>query len=341
MSLIKKAMMLALFYSGAAHLYSFISKTANKKKVIIIAYHRITSQKKNSIITNSEISTTAEKFQEQAKYLSENYDVISFRDLQDFTRGIKNPKKDCAIITFDDGYKEHYSNAFPILKKHRLCATIFLATEYMEGKKAFWWERVAYSVAKTKKSHLKIKGLNSIKLSDKKKALKKILEKLKSMQENKKIRLISEIESQLQAKAGSLKSISLTWDQAREMCSSRIEIGSHTATHPILTKISLQEAKSDIIKSIKDIEKKTGTRPIAFAYPNGMQKDMSKELDELLKKLGFAFSISSVYGTEKIRKNMFRLKRIGISSEDDIRTFKVKASGITDFPQKIYSLIKK
>ena len=78
------------------------------------------------------IDCPPKQFREHMEWLSQNYRVISLRELMEnyISKGISAPK-DVAVITFDDGYLDNFEEAFPILKSLQLPATVFCVTKYI------------------------------------------------------------------------------------------------------------------------------------------------------------------------------------------------------------------
>ena len=97
-----------------------------KNTVAVLNYHQIND------VDNNALTVTVKDFDDQMRYLSENnYNVITPKEMLDaFKNNAKIPDK-TVIITFDDGYKDNYKNAYPILKKYNLKGTIFVITDYV------------------------------------------------------------------------------------------------------------------------------------------------------------------------------------------------------------------
>lgn len=97
-----------------------------KRKIVILSYHSIS-------LSDYLYSVSPADFSSQLAYLKNNFKVISIDDLD----GLLNDKSDVgnyAVITFDDGLKDNFEMAFPILKKLQLPATIFVATGLVGGE---------------------------------------------------------------------------------------------------------------------------------------------------------------------------------------------------------------
>jgi peptidoglycan/xylan/chitin deacetylase (PgdA/CDA1 family) len=133
----------------------------NSRLLTILAYHRILPPDNGFMFDEGVISASPEVFERQMKFVKENFNVISFKDLQGvLNRNEKEDQKPYLIITFDDGYLDNYTYAYPILKKYGLPATIFLTVNYIGTNLIFWWDQIACAlkIADNKKFDLKING---------------------------------------------------------------------------------------------------------------------------------------------------------------------------------------
>ena len=94
-------------------------------------------------------------FEKQIAYLTKKYNIIPLDEIIERIKKRGNLRR-CVAITFDDGFKDNYRNAYPILKKYLVSATIFLTTGYIENQTAPWFIKFRYMFMKTKKPELKL-----------------------------------------------------------------------------------------------------------------------------------------------------------------------------------------
>lgn len=108
-------------------------------KIPVLMYHKVASGKREKY------SISPEKFASQMEYLSKKgYQTISPDELLGFIKrtsvikaGRGTLPQRPVLITFDDGYKDNFTHAYPILKRYNFRATIFLITQYI-GQKNGW-----------------------------------------------------------------------------------------------------------------------------------------------------------------------------------------------------------
>jgi hypothetical protein len=106
----------------------------------------------------------------------------------------------------------------------------------------------------------------------------------------------------------------LNWDEVMEMSRHNISFGAHTVTHPILSRMALEEAKCEIYESKKEIEGAVGVEVKHFAIPNGKVEDFSDELKRYCKEIGLATVVSTEFGVVSKKSDLYFLKRISLGA---------------------------
>jgi len=99
--------------------------------LVVLMYHRV-----NDILEPSDLVVPTKKFEEQMCFLKKNYEVISINSIREALTNKQTNRLDGqnlaagkVLLTFDDGYRDNYLNAYPILKRLGLSAAIFLITD--------------------------------------------------------------------------------------------------------------------------------------------------------------------------------------------------------------------
>ena len=325
-----------------------------KRNLTILAYHRVSEYNQNCPLDDNLISTSPEEFEKQVRYLKANYDCIDFATLSEILKGKIPPsppwqrggfRGNALIITFDDGYKDNYDNAYPILKEHRIPATIFIATEFIDKQHLFWWDKVAYTVKQFPGALFNINGFDTasptqpkgykfdLRLSSREDVIDEILLILKNLDDDERQNTIERLEEKLNVSIPQYvaETSLLTWQQIREMSDNGIEIGSHTVSHPVLHKISHRQLTYELEQSKRKIEDEIGKEVIAFSYP--VNDHGGKEwIKNAVRDAGYSFATTLTHGNNKLSTmNPYSLKRLTVESFHDFNSFKAKLS----FPQII------
>ncbi|MBU0599286.1 polysaccharide deacetylase family protein [bacterium] len=325
-----------------APLLTPIFKGFQKDKIIILMYHRILNLSFNFSFDEALISATPQSFETQMSYLKNKYEVINFNDLHSIVLHKEKIQRPKVIITFDDGYLDNYLYAYPILKRYRLPALIFLTTDYIEGKrKLFWWDEVAYLIKQTKETYIEIDKIGSYFLDSpalKKATITKIQSIFKKITEEEKNKAMDRLRNTCQVETNCLEKMFLSWEQVKEMSKDNISFGAHTCSHVIASKVSLAKAKEEIVCSKKIIEEQINQEVKVFAYPNGKEDDYNQEIIKILQENKFHYAVLTIDGSnsiESIAKNPYILRRVGLRSYDHLDYFKLQLCGALVKARKI------
>jgi peptidoglycan/xylan/chitin deacetylase (PgdA/CDA1 family) len=124
------------------------------------------------------------------------------------------------------------------------------------------------------------------------------------------------------------------WDQVREMYKGGIEFGGHTMSHPILTRISIDQASQEIEGSKARIEGELGEPILGFAYPNGLANDFDIEIERLTARAGYRAAFTLLNGPSsqrEVMRNPFAIRRVFISHKHSLPDFAVLVSGFNRY----------
>lgn len=310
---------------GILDTYAFFRRKLTKSQVAILMYHRVSAANDGWSLE----PLSPQTFERQIEYFCRKYEILDLGELVQFIQQGKSLPQKAVVITFDDGYKDNYLYAYPILKKYHIPATIFLTTGHINTGKLFWWDKVSYVIQQTNVGQLNVDELGNYPLQselDKSHASFIITEKLKKLPEERKDCLIGKLLSisQVDIPPDLGKELILSWDEVREMNSNGISFGAHSVNHPILTNLPLEQAKWEIIQSKKDIEERICKEVITFSYPNG---NFSPEIAKFIQESGFSCAVSILPGKPISSKdNPYELSRIG--AIEDFNKFKVVFCGL-------------
>lgn len=232
---------------------------------LILAYHGIDSpvrekyrwvEYRDRKFDLTKLRVSPELFEEQLSYLkSHSYQTVSLDDLLECQRqGLSLPQKSFAL-TFDDGFKDFLTLAYPALKRCGFTATIFLITN-----------------------------------------------KVNESYQNKQF---------------------LSWEEICALKKEGFSFGAHTCSHPLLTSLSLEEARYEIEESKRIIEEKINSPVRFFSYPYG---EFNSDIENLVRKAKFTGALVTPHGPG-IESCPFSLKRVGVNSNNPMWVFKLKVKG--------------
>jgi peptidoglycan/xylan/chitin deacetylase (PgdA/CDA1 family) len=305
--------------------------------LMVLAYHRIAEPAQKGFDTfKPNVSATPQNFDLQADLISRWFNIISINHVASWLQRESTLPPNAALITFDDGYLDNYTQAYPILKKYEIPGLIFLTTKSIGSELPFFWDLVAYCFYNTSSDHISLPILGSHYWENRNQldtVINKVIVTLKRITEDEKLRLISQLPDRLGVaiSPGNFPKLMMNWDQVRDLSAWGIEFGGHTMTHPILTRISGQQAWMEIEGSKTKIESEIERQVIGFAYPNGQIGDFNRSIKQMVSEVGYQAAFSLVNGPssyKSVREDPFGIRRIFISHKDTLPRFAFKVSGI-------------
>lgn len=300
--------------------------------VTILAYHRILDvPDENSFPFDIElVSASVSSFTSQMQYIKENYTPLSFASLLQYLDRGDAPPRGSVIVTFDDGFSDNYYNAFPILKKFNIPATIFLSTGYIDSQEIFWYEKLSYAVMTTSPRTLAIPQFARIRIdgtaSSRRCAIKALMRHLQRVPDLIRLQLLDNLFDQLSVDHRNIhdpRSGPMTWEQILEMSANCIEFGSHGVSHPVLSMLDSTKLEHELAHSKQNIESMLNKPVQVLAYPVGGEEAFNDKVRTAVKSAGYRLGVSYIAGIEKPEQwDVYALRRLHVERYVDIRYFK-------------------
>lgn len=304
--------MIDLMYRTVGGIFSPSGKNA---RLSILIYHRVLSQ--TDELFPSEV--TAESFDLQLTLLKRVFNVLPLDEAMTRLKSGTLPAR-AACITFDDGYADNVTLALPILQHHGLKATFFIATAYLNGGRMFN-DTVIHAIRHSHENQLDLStldlGTHDVATPEAKAAaIDKILRKVKYLPLGQREDTAAEI-ARLTTKAPLPDDLMMDTHQLKSLADAGMEIGGHTARHPILAKLDEAAASREIAEGRDFLEGLLSIKIRFFAYPNGRPEvDYTLEQAEIPKKLGFEAAVSTHWGSANRNTDIFQLPRFTPYSSD-------------------------
>ena len=315
-----------IYFSGLYHIVSFL----RCRRPIILMYHSVNDKSCPYIYPDNMVSV--ENFEKQIAYLASKKNVISLPELIGYVREDRLPAN-AVVITFDDGYYDFYSKAYPILKKYNVPCTLFLISGILDSGGIKWEDYLAFLINNSKVENLKIDIDGRVKTYSLKSSEEKIecIRDLNSIfldvDENVRRRIISELEFQV-GRSNPPERVTLTWNEVKMLkMESLLSFGCHTHTHRSLKTISLKEVEEEASICRDKIESLTGRLCSLFSYPIGKRRDFDQSIKELLKRLGFEAACTTIPGVISRNADLYELRRISVP-DDSSYIFKCALIGV-------------
>ncbi len=286
----------------------------------ILCYHRVGTK---GVPYHSRLEPRI--FEAQMRYLKKHYRIISVaqvcRELQD------GPAVSPTLaITFDDGYLDLYTYAFPVLRELKIPATIYLIGDCLKTGEAPWYDGIFAAVHSAPGNALEVQmdSVRSFPLRsplERSSAAWEIVCHLRSVPDADRRAWCQEFETRLPLGRRELRDRMLMGTQVREMFGRGISFGAHTMSHPSVSRLGLSALENELGRSRRFLETELDAEVLDFAYPFGKPTDCSLSAEKALSRFGYRSAVTTSEGINSTGANLLRLRRLQIGDESSIALF--------------------
>jgi peptidoglycan/xylan/chitin deacetylase (PgdA/CDA1 family) len=318
-----------LLWTGATHLLTLLPE---RDSLLVLTYHRI-GNPDDDLFDPGVFSATAEELDNQITYLKRHTSLVGLEEALGFIDGsLKDKARRCRVlITFDDGYLDNYSIAFPILRSHGMQGVFFLASGMVGSSMVPWWDHIACLVktARRRRFSLRYPGQLTVDIDGNglTKSLQSILREYKRPGNSDPARFIRELTEETDGEVVPTEARRfLGWNEAREMIAGGMAIGSHTHSHPVLSQLEPDQQLEELSKSRAMLKERLGIDADVLAYPVGARTSFTNLTQEAARAAGYRAAFSFYGGTNLSgATSPYNVSRIGVGSQSWTR-FRVQSA---------------
>ncbi|MES2263066.1 MAG: polysaccharide deacetylase family protein [Pseudomonadota bacterium] len=273
----------------------------------ILIYHRVLPVK--DPLFPGEVDQV--EFDQQLRWLASCFNVIPLIDAVRHARAGTLPPR-AACITFDDGYADNAEVALPLLQRHGLSATFFVATGFLDGGR-MWNDTVIELVRRAPGESIDASvlgmGIHPVgTVAQRQQAIKALIGQLKYLPMDERLVQVQKLAASVQYALPD--NLMMSSEQVRQLHRAGMGIGAHTVNHPILAALPAEAAQAEIMAGKLALEEIIGDRVRLFAYPNGKpDSDYRAEHVAMVRALGFEGAVSTAWGASRHNDDVFQLPR--------------------------------
>ena len=238
-------------------------------------------------------------------------------------RGEPLPPRAVAL-TFDDGYRDTLGFVAPLLLRHRLPATFFLCPGFLGRTETPSWEVVSWAVREARVRTLEWRGQAHPVTSEgqRRRLARRIVEDLKGVDTAHRQAAVSDLVAACRPRGElGLDDMLLDWEGAARLARLGFSIGSHTVSHPILSRESADDQREEILRAREELGRRLGIEPAAFAYPNGGSDDFTEVTRGILRCSGHDLAVTTVRGSNDASVDPFTARRLVVDPEQGPAAF--------------------
>lgn len=313
-----------LYYSGIAFFLSFF----RPKGASIIMYHSVSD---DGVFWDNVVPSNL--FERQIAYLSRRYEIVPMSRLVDRLRSGQPVPKKWMVITFDDGYRDNFTVADPILRKYGATATVFPTLAPVENREPFYYDQIQIILDRTAVDQVCIKiGGRRLRLriataAARRDAILRLALAMRDQSYDERKKTIQEISDLCGVPVPSCDSFYLNADDIVGLRFDAMDIGSHTLTHPNLAMLDAETLKRELGESKRRLEA-IGNAPVAgLAYPFGQSRHFSEQVKAVAKEVGYEYAVTTRFGKVLAGADLYALPRVGARDCSLVR-MKVRLLGI-------------
>jgi len=295
----------------------------NRRKLRILMYHRFSDR---------------QALAAQCVHLRRYYSLVSMDQVADRLQSGGGLPENALAVTVDDGYRDFLETAFPVFAAHGIPVTLYLVTDFVDGKCWLWFDRVSYAFRHSELPQATVTlpsgrtmflGLESE--SSRVEAANVVNDILIGLSDRARLDFLEGLPGLLGVEVPAQPPSeyrALSWKEVRSLAARSVEFGAHTETHPILSRLASEvELTQEIYGSMRRLEEELG-KPVAhFCYPNGKERDIGPRVMRTVRAAGLLTAVTAEPGLNHPGCDLWSLRRIGVDPDMDPLYFRQRVAG--------------
>jgi peptidoglycan/xylan/chitin deacetylase (PgdA/CDA1 family) len=291
-----------------------LTQTWRAQPPLILMYHGVSGQPAANGLRNFDGKhMPPAAFAAHLRQLRRTRKVIALADMVSALAEHQDLRGTVAI-TLDDGYENNALVAAPLLAEFNLPAAFFLTTGLIGMERCIWTDQLEMAFERTDRTSIVLPGCAAAVPIATGVQKRQVLMQLKRLLKAAAAAALPASVAQVLAQLGVAASAAegdyrfMNWQQARELVSAGFEVGAHTVSHPILSKLPFAEAATEILHSREQVVHETGQCSTTFCFPNGKMTDFDPRLQQFCRT-HFQAALSTERGAARV-EDLFELKRL-------------------------------
>lgn len=292
-----------------------------ESELTILLYHGVTRSKSRGIENRSGKHMRADIFADQMRYIKNNCTVLSMDEYLDINLNGQDLPPRSVVVSFDDGFRNNYSVAAPILHDLHMPAIFYISSGMVNTDLMFWVDVLEDCINLTSRHTISLK-LNKNRSfptrteAQKLEALHSIKSYCKSVSQLEYKRVLNDLQSATKITASVAHAENyevIKWDELREMDRDPLfTIGGHAMYHDILSQLPEDRLDLEIRTSLDLLHLHLGHGVEHYSYPEGQDNHYNEHIIRKLKGRGIICCPSAIPGLNPKGTDVFHLRRIMI-----------------------------
>lgn len=263
----------------------------------------------------------ARDFNAHMRALSEVFRTFSLDEaLERLAAGTLPARSAC--VTFDDGYRDNFEVACPILKRYRIPATFYIASDFLDQGRMFN-DTVIESMRRLPNGAVDLQwiglGTQNVQCPQSRAELaRKFIHTVKYFSADERLAACEQLQSLITEPLPT--TLMMSSDHVRALIDEGMTVGGHTCSHPILARVSDETAWKEINDNRERLTSLLGFAPRHFAYPNGRPGlDFNAAHIEMIRRAGYVSAVTTACGVSTRASDPYQLPRLAPWHRDGTR----------------------
>jgi peptidoglycan/xylan/chitin deacetylase (PgdA/CDA1 family) len=282
-------------------------------------------------------------FERLMRFIATRYHPVALSRVVDWLEGHGTLPNRALVVTFDDGYRNVFTQAAPVLQALGIPATLFVATDFVHGGKMLWNDRLLGALFLTREPRLAIEwtgGTLDLPLgnnADKIAANRMVLAVCKSLPDDERLALLARIVERLDVDERRLASVwadyaPISLDEMKRLPDFGVEVGSHTQSHAIVRRMTAEQMARELGESKRLLESSMGRPCEQFSYPNGGPSDFDARTRQRVIDAGYRCAVTTIKTAVTPGQDPFEIPRCVLThNRITLPEFAAEVSGFPRF----------
>ena len=320
---LRRTLAYLIYLTGALALWR--RRPSSRPTPVILMYHSI-----GGVGLSPDIVVSTSNFHAHIDHLRKHYRLASLDEIVRLLQSGREVPPDTVAVTFDDGYRDNFENAFPILQRYKCPATLFIAVEPVDHAHLLWPQVIWNWLHHTSVDEVRIswRNRNQSKAADTVLDLRDHAAHARArswlrafvggLEPEDRADLLALLSRQLRVSGDGQqtdRSPMLTWGEIRRMREAGVTIGSHSMTHPRLSGLDLHLVHDEVFQSRTRLESELGTSVHLFAYPFGRQDDFDERSKLAVRQAGYHAACIAEDTTPSAAADLLALPRLYVRDD--------------------------
>lgn len=309
-------------------------RSVNRRKLLILYYHRVVSRCNISKVCEKDMCVDTGRFDAQMKFLSEHYNVLDEDAVIASIEGRSTLPDNAVWVTFDDGFKDNYVNAYPILCRHGIPATFFVTTGFINRITMYVEDYITYAVENHPEGVLEFElggAMYRFPLTDEASRGRAVSSMWGMVNDGRhtKRRYLDMLMDVFGFGMDDACNTYMDWAELKDMLGGGQFMGGHTVNHRTLSTMTGEDILDELTASKLEIRERLGVSVKTFAYPKGKKSDFDIDMcAPILRACGFKLGVTTMGGHNDLSRadSAYNLRRLGVSYDDSLDVYKLKLS---------------